>query len=84
MEALSDLSSWFWSDDFWLPPNVTWATSEEHKLANNPKVRFAQFEELLTPIVAAFAVIVIRAIVQGIFRRLGIVMGLKVSIQHSK
>ena len=23
--SLSDLGSWFWSEEFWLPPNVSWA-----------------------------------------------------------
>lgn len=83
MATMRDLSSWFWSDNFWLPPNVTWATFDEHKLANSPEIRFAQYDELLTPVLAAVIVIVIKAVAQGIFRRIGIAIGLKVKA-HGK
>lgn len=59
----------FWSDDFWLPPNVTWSTFEAHTAdkvvkGSGNEVRFAQFDELLTPILAAAVVIVVKAVAQ--------------------
>ena len=68
------LTSSFWSEEIWLPPNVTWDT-----FAHDDK--FGQFEHLYYPIPAAMVVIVIRMIIErNIFRPLGLYLGLKHSV----
>jgi len=68
----SDFS--FWSEDIWLPPNITWKSFDGDE-------RFAQFSHLYYPIPAAFAVIAIRMLIERkIFRPLGLTLGLKDSV----
>ena len=68
----SDFS--FWSEDIWLPPNITWESFDGDE-------RFAQFSHLYYPIPAAFAVIAIRMLIERkIFRPLGLFLGLKESV----
>ena len=61
----------YWSEDIWLPPNVTWDTFADDE-------NFAQFSHLFFPIPAAFVVIAIRLVIErNIFRPLGLYLGLK-------
>eukprot|EP00095_Tigriopus_kingsejongensis_P001622 snap_masked-scaffold289_size220122-processed-gene-1.19 protein:Tk01622 transcript:snap_masked-scaffold289_size220122-processed-gene-1.19-mRNA-1 annotation:"ceramide synthase 6-like" len=71
--CLQEASDWFWHDDFWLPPNVTWS------VFNSPEgARFAHYRDLLTPVWASFLVLVVRHVVQNqIFRRWGLYLGLR-------
>ena len=60
-----------WSEDIWLPPNVTWEFFQDDD-------NYAQFHHLLYPIPAALIVIVIRVMIERIiFRPLGKLLGLK-------
>ena len=63
--------SYFWNEDIWLPPNVTWDTFADDE-------NFGQFSHLYFPIPAAFVVIAIRLVIErNIFRPLGLYLGLK-------
>ena len=37
------LSKWFWNEDFWLPPNITWHDIDPNK---NTKINYASFDDL--------------------------------------
>ena len=74
--TLKELSQWFWNDDFWLPPNITW----DHLIdkSEDPNIRFPSSGDLIYPIPLALVLIVLRYIVENqIFRPLGRVLGLK-------
>ncbi|TRY70008.1 hypothetical protein TCAL_13985 [Tigriopus californicus] len=65
---------WASDDQFWLPPNITWATLE----ASEEGMQFARSSDLRIPMMAAFAVYFIRIFVQNkVFRYLGVCLGLK-------
>ena len=52
------LTKWFWNEDIWLPPNVTWSDLELSEQRDG--VAVAKFTDLWWPIPAAFLVIAIR------------------------
>jgi len=71
------LNQWFWNEDIWLPPNVTWSDLET---SMNPKegVRVARFADLWYPVPAAFIVIAIRYVFERcVFRPIGVHLGLR-------
>jgi len=78
---LSSAFSWFWNDDVWLPPNITWDSFKEPHLVNEEVVRpedFASFTDLAYPIPLAVVLLAIRYFVMRyVFRPLGLRMGLK-------
>jgi hypothetical protein len=49
------LSELFWSEDVWLPPNVTWA-----HLKSREDAEYYEFADLLLPIPAAFIIVLCR------------------------
>ena len=57
MAVATGWSSWFWSEEFWLPPNTTW---EGLTAARNPK--FVQFGEMYMCLPIAVILIIIRVI----------------------
>ena len=68
-----DFGRWFWNDEFWLPPNVTWEQFREPQ-----GVRYANFRDLLYPLPMAVLFIVIRFVVENkVFRPLGRRLGVK-------
>ncbi len=71
--TLKDFGQWFWNDEFWLPPNVTW-----DQFHSNENVQYASSTDLLYPIPLAIIIIVIRYVVENfVFRPLGRQLGLK-------
>ena len=56
------LTKWFWNEDIWLPPNVTWSDLEHHDTRDG--VAVPKFSDLWYPIPAAFLVIAIRLSVE--------------------
>ena len=73
--TFEDFGKWFWNDDFWLPPNVTW---DQFQTTENSKVRYASFNDLFWPIPMAFGIIFLRFVVENmVFRPLGRSLGLK-------
>ena len=74
MGTLEQFGNWFWNDNFWLPPNVTWDQFETKASGT----RYASFSDLFWPIPMAFAIIFLRFVVENrIFRPLGRSLGLK-------
>ena len=74
--TLKELSQWFWNDDFWLPPNITW----DHLVdtSEDPNIRFPSSSDLFYPIPMALFLILIRYIVENqVFRPLGRLLELK-------
>ena len=56
------LFKWFWNDDIWLPPNVTWTDLEQSEIREG--VAVPKFSHLWYPIPASLIVIAIRYIVE--------------------
>ena len=38
---MSGMMMWFWSPDFWLPPNITWDTFMVEKMTSSSTVELA-------------------------------------------
>lgn len=73
------MSSWFWNEDIWLPPNVTW-TDLENSMGHGSLESVAKFSDLWYPIPAALVVIAIRIFFErSIFRPFGVFLGLRAS-----
>jgi len=79
MFKLSELSQWFWDDEFWLPPNVTWKDVQTE--TSYTGVSYADFSHLGYPLVIGWLLVVLRlAIEHLVFRPLG----RKIGIRHHK
>ena len=78
---LSSLSTWFWNDDIWLPPGITWSSMKKPQSVNSITIhpeQFAQFRDLWYPLPMALVMILARWMVErGVFRYIGIRLGLK-------
>ncbi len=67
---------WFWDDQFWLPPNVTWKD-----LKAREEVSYADFGDLAYPLLFAWVILFIRKVVEKfVFRPIGIKMGMKTQV----
>ena len=56
-----NLANWFWNEDIWLPPNVTWNDLESSMGHGDQEFEsVAKFTDLWYPIPAAFVVIAVR------------------------
>eukprot|EP00092_Neocalanus_flemingeri_P018364 GFUD01019873.1.p1 GENE.GFUD01019873.1~~GFUD01019873.1.p1 ORF type:complete len:369 (-),score=76.95 GFUD01019873.1:446-1552(-) len=79
--VISSISGWFWNEDLWLPPRVTWDSFKHPQTVNTTTLypeQFAQFTDLWYPVPMAFIVIGLRWLVERwIFKPVGIKMGLK-------
>lgn len=82
----SEISSWFWNPDVWLPSNVTWVSFDE--LENSKDTfespgTFAKFSDLWYPIPLALLVMLVRWVVEkGVYRHLGVWLGMKDHKRH--
>lgn len=56
--------SWFWSERFWLPDNVTWADFKP-RVVNGQMVHFPQPEHLVYTVQAGVALVVLRILVES-------------------
>ena len=54
-----DIANWFWNPDFWLPPNTTWSD-----LTVEGDIQYARFEDLTIPLIMAWAVLLLRYLVE--------------------
>lgn len=59
LNRLSALNEWFWNEDVWLPPNITWA-----HIKDTSKVNYAQLEQLYFAVYVAVALFGIRIVVE--------------------
>jgi len=77
----SSQSSWFWNEDIWLPPGITWDTMKQPQSVNNTIIypeQFAQFGDLLYPLPLALLMILVRWVVERlVFRTIGLRIGLR-------
>ena len=78
----SDLSTWFWNPDIWLPPNVDWNTFKEEKIINSTRVikpeHFANFSDLWYPLPIALCFILTRLLVEKyILKPLALGLGIR-------
>lgn len=72
---LEEFGQWFWHDEFWLPPNVTW---EQFKNTGNGSERYATSSDLLYPIPLALVLLLVRFLVENnVFRPIGRHLGIK-------
>ncbi|XP_041702697.1 ceramide synthase 5-like isoform X2 [Coregonus clupeaformis] len=55
---MNSLSAWFWSESFWLPPNVTWAELEHPP----PGEEYPRAGHLLSCLPLAFGVLAVRVL----------------------
>ncbi|XP_055788136.1 ceramide synthase 5-like [Salvelinus fontinalis] len=55
---MNSLSAWFWSESFWLPPNVTWAELEHPP----PGEEYPRADQLLSCLPLAFGVLAVRVL----------------------
>jgi len=67
------LSAWFWNDQFWLPPNVTWSN-----LKSGDEDKSTYSSDLAYPLGLAWVILFVRKLVEKfVFRPLGQKLGLK-------
>ena len=82
----SEISSWFWNPDVWLPSNITWGTFSEQEIGKETfesSGKFAKFSDLWYPIPLALLVIIVRMVVERVvFKRVGIWFGMKDYRRH--
>lgn len=75
---MQPLSNWFWDEDIWLPPNVTWSDLEMS--SKHGGVTYSKFSDLWYPVPAALLVILLRVLVERfVFRPVGVSLGLRPS-----
>ena len=73
---MQDINRAFWSEDFWLPPNVTWSELNP-ETTSTPSVKFCKFYDLGYPLVLAWIILAVRtALERSVFRAIGISAGL--------
>ena len=77
----SEISTWFWNPDIWLPPNVDWDTFKEEKVINSTTVikpeNFAKFSDLWYSVPIGLVFIVVRFFAEKlVLRPIGISLGL--------
>ena len=67
---------WFWNEDFWLPPNITWHDIDPN---NNSKINYASFDHLYTyPWILVVLIFIYRYLLEGcLFRFIGHQLGVK-------
>ena len=75
-EAFTSFCTWFWNDDFWLPPNVTWHDITPDR---SSKITYASFDHLYVyPWLLVVCIFIHRYLMEGcFFRFLGRKLGVK-------
>ena len=66
----------FWNEEFWLPPNVTWALLDQ-KTDSTPAVRFCQYRDLAIPLCTCWVMLAVKFVLENVvFRAVGRYAGL--------
>ena len=75
-EVLTSFSTWFWNDDFWLPPNVTW---QDMTPDSSSKITYASFDHLkVYPWIFVVCIFIHRYLLEAcFFRFIGKKLGVK-------
>jgi len=75
-KTLISFSTWFWNDDFWLPPNITW---QDIKSDSSSKINYANFDHLYVyPWILVVCIFIHRYLLEGcFFRYIGRRFGIK-------
>jgi len=75
-EAFTSFCTWFWNDDFWLPPNVTWHDITPDR---SSKITYASFDHLYVyPWILVVCIFIHRYLMEGcFFRFIGKKLGVK-------
>lgn len=72
---LSRFSKWFWNEDIWLPPNITW-----EDIKKTDVIKYAQFNDLYYCLLIAVVLLIVRFTLERfIFTPIGVYFGLKPS-----
>ena len=67
----------FWNEDFWLPPNVTWALLDQRESPTPSSVRFCQYRDLAYPLLMCWAMLAAKFVFENVvFRAVGRYAGL--------
>lgn len=79
MDILKKVNAWFWKDDMWLPPNMTW-----DDLRDTRTVKYAKFSDLHNAFIVALILLVVRyALERFIFSPIGCRLGLEPKLARS-
>ena len=75
-KTLISFSTWFWNDDFWLPPNITW---HDINPDSSSKITYANFNHLYVyPWILVVCIFIYRYLLEGcLFRYIGRKFGIK-------
>ena len=75
-QAFTLFGTWFWNDDFWLPPNITWQDINPN---GNSKITYADFDHLYVyPWILVVCIFIYRYLFEGfVFRFIGHKLGVK-------
>ena len=66
----------FWTESFWLPPNVTWSELNP-ETTSTPSVKFCNFYDLGYPLLMCWLILAARFVLERrVFRAIGISAGL--------
>ncbi len=60
MSHMTHLMDLFWTEEVWLPPNVSWSDLSNYSGNGKGEVNYRKFSDLLIPIFGAFVVIALR------------------------
>jgi hypothetical protein len=81
---VNSASEWFWNDDFWLPPNLTWADINP-ETTPTPHINYCNFCDLGYPLLMAWVVLAIKFVVETkVFRAIGRSIGMQENAADKK
>ena len=77
-KTLISFSTWFWNDDFWLPPNVTWQDMTPDS-SSKYGMEYASFDHLkIYPWLLVVCIFIHRYLLEAcLFRFIGKTLGVK-------
>ena len=58
---MEDINRVFWTESFWLPPNVTWSELNQ-ETTSTPSVKFCNFYDLGYPLLMCWIILGVRTV----------------------